>query len=130
MLLKDFLPASALRDYVQWYRIVHFEFDGSAKIPFKMYPHKPGHVLHFFVKGSFAIEEGDDGKVYQPPGSRICNWMRKTSFQKRFGSFLKNYSTPIVIWKCCYNTIHEGVQYKEQISRSGLAADRRRMRLF
>ncbi len=35
MILKDFLPSPATREFVQCYRIVHFKFEKTAQLPFK-----------------------------------------------------------------------------------------------
>jgi AraC-like DNA-binding protein len=65
MILNDFLPAASLREFVQWYRIVHFEFDKTDHIPFKAYPPKPEQCLHFFLRDPFAIAK-DNKKDFQP----------------------------------------------------------------
>ena len=67
MLIKDFPPASSLKEFVQCYRIVHFEFHNTNDIPFKAYPPKPEQCLHFFLRDSFATETKDSKKVTQPP---------------------------------------------------------------
>lgn len=56
MILKDFLPDSSLREFVQWYRIAHFEFGETGSYLFKAYPPKPEVCLHFLLKGSIDIE--------------------------------------------------------------------------
>jgi AraC-like DNA-binding protein len=56
MILKDFLPSPSLREFVQCYRIVHFEFDKTNEAFFKAYPPKPEDCLHFFLKGGEAVE--------------------------------------------------------------------------
>lgn len=61
MILKDFLPDPALRDFVRWYRICHFEFTKNTPIPVKAYPPKPEDILHFFLRDSCSIM-GDDGR--------------------------------------------------------------------
>lgn len=66
MLLRDFLPGPAVREFVQWYRIVHLEFDQPDNIPFKNYPPKPEHCLHFFLREFFAIQKHGDEIYYQP----------------------------------------------------------------
>src|SRR5688572_20895355 len=62
MILKDFLPGSALREFVQCYRIVHFEFGNAPELPFKAYPPKPEECLHFFLRGGEHIELGNSPK--------------------------------------------------------------------
>lgn len=56
MILKDFLPDPAFREFVQCYRIVHFEFDKITEAPVKVYPPKPEECIYFILKGSFDIE--------------------------------------------------------------------------
>src|SRR5882672_4656037 len=56
MILKEFLPAPAFREFIQWYRIVHFEFDKTAAFPFKAYPPRPEECLHFFLRDREAVE--------------------------------------------------------------------------
>lgn len=41
MLIHDFLPGLAVREFVKCYRIVDFEFEKDENIPFKAYPPKP-----------------------------------------------------------------------------------------
>ncbi|MGG9962900.1 helix-turn-helix domain-containing protein [Ferruginibacter sp. SUN106] len=55
MILKEFLPDPAFRDFVRWYRIVHFEFDKNAAQPFKAFPPKPEVCLHFFLREGEAV---------------------------------------------------------------------------
>jgi AraC-like DNA-binding protein len=62
MILKEFLPAPALREFVQWYRIVHFEFDKFTQIPFKVYSPKPEECLYFILHDSLMFEFSDSTK--------------------------------------------------------------------
>jgi len=55
MLLRDFLPGPALREFVQLYRVVHFKFDNFAQIPFKAYPPKPEECLYFNLRDQLVI---------------------------------------------------------------------------
>lgn len=55
MILKDFLPDPAFSDFVQCYRIVHFEFEFAA-VPFKAYSPRPEECLQFFLRGGEFIE--------------------------------------------------------------------------
>ncbi len=41
MIIRDFLPGTAVSEFVQCYRIVHFEFDKAENIPIKALPPKP-----------------------------------------------------------------------------------------
>lgn len=56
MILKDFLPNPAFRDFIQFYRIVHFEFNKLTDVFIKTYPPKPEECIYFILKGSFNIE--------------------------------------------------------------------------
>lgn len=62
MILKDFLPNTSLREFVQCYRIVHFAFDKTNESLFKAYPPKPEECLHFILRGSLEIELADCNK--------------------------------------------------------------------
>ncbi|MCX6318746.1 MAG: helix-turn-helix domain-containing protein [Bacteroidetes bacterium] len=48
MLLKEFIPAIELREWVRLFRIVHFVFGKDEPLPFKAYPPRPEHCLAFF----------------------------------------------------------------------------------
>jgi AraC-like DNA-binding protein len=67
MLIGDFIPVPSVSEFVQFYRIVHFEFDKSESVPFKAYPPKPEQVLHFFLRDPVAIENTDKEIFNQPP---------------------------------------------------------------
>ena len=56
MILKDFLPNIALREFIQCFRIVHLEFDKSAEFPFKIYTPKPEECLSFYLKEREELE--------------------------------------------------------------------------
>ena len=56
MILKEFLPPPAFREFVQWYRIVHFEFDKFIQIPFKVYSPKPETCLYFILQDNLIFE--------------------------------------------------------------------------
>jgi AraC-like DNA-binding protein len=59
MLLQDFLPSPEVREFIQCYRIVHFTFDNLATIPAKAYPPKAENILHFFLRGHWAVGKPD-----------------------------------------------------------------------
>ncbi len=68
MLLRDFLPHPALREYIQWYRIGHFEFDNAGNIPVKSWAPKPENILHFFLRDFWAVQRHGEKKcTIQPP---------------------------------------------------------------
>lgn len=55
MLLRDFMPDPRLAEFVQCFRIAHFEFSDSNQTFFKAYPPKPEVCLHFILKGRIDI---------------------------------------------------------------------------
>ena len=57
MILKEFHPLPAFREFVKWYRIVHFQFESPTIIPIKVYPPKPEVCLHYFLCDGEEIEE-------------------------------------------------------------------------
>ncbi|HEY4108122.1 AraC family transcriptional regulator [Puia sp.] len=56
MIVRDYLPDPAFREFVRCYRIVHFEFDKTAEFPFKAYPPLPEECLHFFTREGEQVE--------------------------------------------------------------------------
>lgn len=56
MLLRDFLPDPKLKEFVQCYRIAHFEFANANERFFKAYPPKPEVCLHFILRGKIEVE--------------------------------------------------------------------------
>lgn len=88
MIIRDFLPGTAVSEFVQCYRIVHFEFDKAENIPIKALPPKPEQSLHFFLRDPVAIENADIKKSYYPS---IILAGQRTSLIKIFnGSNLLN----------------------------------------
>src|ERR1700682_4522616 len=66
MLIKDYLPNPSFSEFVQWYRIVHFEFDNLKQPPLKAYPPKPETVLHFFIRGGIEVINGCNHDYQHP----------------------------------------------------------------
>jgi AraC-like DNA-binding protein len=66
MLLRDFLPHPLLREFIQWYRICHFEFGKSEVIPVKSAVPKPENILHFFLRDYWAIQRSYENIYVQP----------------------------------------------------------------
>lgn len=83
MILKDFLPGASLREFVQWYRIVHFEYDKTNEALFKAYPPKPEECLHFVLRGNIEIESGQNKKEPQFP---ITLAGQQTNVTRRYNS--------------------------------------------
>lgn len=81
MILRDFLPSPALKEFVQWYRICHFEFNQTDYIPTKAYPPKPEQILHFFLRDFWAIQKQGGEKHVQPFITLVG---QRTSLVKQF----------------------------------------------
>ena len=81
MLLRDFLPHPALREFIQWYRICHFEFGKAINIPVKPGAPKPENILHFFLRDYWAIQRPGEEKYVQPS---ILLMGQRTSLVRQF----------------------------------------------
>src|SRR5690606_18571558 len=66
MILKDFLPKAPLCEFIQCYRIVHFEFDKREDVAVKAYTPKPECILHFFLRDFWAVQKCGAEKHIQP----------------------------------------------------------------
>ncbi|RFS26721.1 AraC family transcriptional regulator [Chitinophaga silvatica] len=87
MLIKDFLPNNALREFIRCYRIVHFEFDELADSPFKAYPPKPEECLLFYLRDREEVELlGAEKLDYQ---FQVALFGQQTSLIKRYAG--KNF---------------------------------------
>lgn len=62
MLLKDFIPAPDVQEFVQLYRIVHLKFEQGQPVPFKAYPPRPEQCLAFYPYDTETIEYKNTGK--------------------------------------------------------------------
>ena len=67
MIIKDFLPSAHLQEFIQCYRLVHFDFTKLSETPVKLYPPKPENCLHFFIEGHIEIDKDDKRLVYKNP---------------------------------------------------------------
>lgn len=88
MILKDFLPNIAFREFIRCYRIVHLEFYKSAEFPFKVYTPKPEECLLFYLKEREELElNACEKKDYH---FSVGLFGQQTSITKRFAgkSFL------------------------------------------
>lgn len=63
MLLKDFIPAPDVREFVQLYRIVHLQFEKGMAIPPKAYPPRPEHCLAFYPFERETVQYAESGKM-------------------------------------------------------------------
>ena len=65
MILRDFLPHPVLREFIQCYRICHFEFGKAENIPVKSWAPKPENILHFFLRDFWAVQKpGEEKQVH------------------------------------------------------------------
>ena len=62
MLLKDFIPAPDVQEFVQLYRIVHLKFEQGQTVPFKAYPPRPEHCLAFYPFDKETVEYRNSGR--------------------------------------------------------------------
>ena len=62
MLLKDFIPAPDVQEFVQLYRIVHLKFEQHQHVPFKAYPPRPEQCLAFYPYDTETVEYKNSGK--------------------------------------------------------------------
>ncbi len=62
MILKDIPPHSSLHEFVQCYRIVHFDFENASAPIHKAYAPRPEVCLHFFLRERELVQLGDDPK--------------------------------------------------------------------
>lgn len=65
MLLKDFLPSLAMREFVRCYRIVHFRFDKNELPPAKPYTPRPENCLAFYPYDREKVAYADGSKTIQ-----------------------------------------------------------------
>lgn len=63
MLLKDYIPAADVQEFVQLYRIVHLQFKADQPVPFKAYPPRPEHCLVFYPYDTETIVYKNSGKT-------------------------------------------------------------------
>lgn len=63
MLLKDYIPAQDVQEYVQLYRIVHFQFEKGQPVPLKAYPPRPEQCLAFYPYETETVQYQRSGKL-------------------------------------------------------------------
>ena len=63
MLLKDFIPAPDVQEFVQLYRIVHLSFAHGESVPVKAYPPRPEHCLAFYPFDTEIVEYKNSGRI-------------------------------------------------------------------
>ncbi|MGF2412835.1 helix-turn-helix domain-containing protein [Ferruginibacter sp.] len=61
-MLKDFIPAPDVQEFVQLYRIVHLKFEQGQPVPFKAYPPRPEQCLAFYPYDTETVEYKNTGK--------------------------------------------------------------------
>jgi AraC-like DNA-binding protein len=62
VLLKDFIPAPDVQEFIQLYRIVHLQFPKGQAIPYKAYPPRPEQCLAFYPFDTETVEYKSSGK--------------------------------------------------------------------
>ncbi len=62
MILKDFIPAPDVQEYIQLYRIVHLVFNNGEHIPTKAYPPRPEQCIAFYPHDMETVEYASTGK--------------------------------------------------------------------
>ncbi|TXT31214.1 MAG: Helix-turn-helix AraC domain-containing protein [Chitinophagaceae bacterium] len=62
MILKDFIPAPDVQEYIQLYRIVHLVFNNGEQIPAKAYPPRPEQCIAFYPYDRETVEYASTGK--------------------------------------------------------------------
>lgn len=67
MILKNFLPKPCFEEYVQFYRIVHFNFEGIKQQPVKHYAPRPEHCLAFYPYDKEIINYNNSKQVNVMP---------------------------------------------------------------
>lgn len=63
MILKDFIPAPDVRQFVQLFRIVHLEFSREDAIPCKAYPPRPEQCLAFYPYDRETVQYASSNKT-------------------------------------------------------------------
>lgn len=82
MIIRDFLPNPVFSEFIQCYRIVHFDFMGVEVVPFKAYTPKPEVCLHFFLHDQEEVEMMNSQKTsYNFP---VVLTGQQTSLMKRY----------------------------------------------
>ena len=66
MVLQEYTPHPALREFIRTYRLVHFSFGLHDALPFKLYPPRPEHCLTFYAQEKERV-------IYQQTGSSAGN---------------------------------------------------------
>ncbi len=84
MILRDFPAAAHQRQFVQCYRIVHFQFEDGQTPPIKLYPPKPENCLHFFLTDPFSLS--NEAGVLTPMPRVMFNG-QQTKSTTRYSSY-------------------------------------------
>lgn len=66
MVLQEYAPHPALKEYIRTYRLVHFPFASDGEPPFKLYPPRPEHCLTFYAQDKEKV-------IYQGSGTETGN---------------------------------------------------------
>lgn len=71
MIFQDYLPNSALREYVKCYHLRHFVFYNDMPVPFKPYAPRPEQTLAFYPRDPEFVEYVSSKEIIQRPRSMI-----------------------------------------------------------
>jgi AraC-like DNA-binding protein len=55
MILREFTPGGILQEFVQRFRVIHFEFASPQAVTSKIYIPRPECILHFTLRDSWSI---------------------------------------------------------------------------
>jgi AraC-like DNA-binding protein len=65
LLLKDFIPAPDVQEFIQLYRIVHLQFEPGMEPPPKAYPPRPEHCLAFYPFDTEKVQYNNSARSEQ-----------------------------------------------------------------
>ncbi|MFT3674320.1 MAG: helix-turn-helix domain-containing protein [Chitinophagaceae bacterium] len=85
MLLKKFAPAPGLREYVHYYRIVHFRFDAKQQ-QVKFFPPGPQFCLAFYPFGQERICKPDGSFLLNAPQVLLSGQQLEASIRHLTGN--------------------------------------------
>lgn len=82
MVLQEYSPHPALKEYIRTYRLVHFSFDGMGDLPFKLYPPRPEHCLTFYAQDKEQVIYKESGTATGNMGAVLFG--QQTEVTQRF----------------------------------------------
>ncbi|WP_026969502.1 helix-turn-helix domain-containing protein [Algoriphagus terrigena] len=82
MILRDFLPAPHLREYIRKHQVIRFEFGDGGMVHCKVYCPRPESCLMFYLRDLQVVSYTADSTVLQHPRCTIIG--QHTVVTKRF----------------------------------------------